>query len=121
MDRAGPLESPTDLIRHACLGFPKVDAWTLQNGREIVEVMVGGRYVLNSVGMFRKLATLDQGVVLLPRAAVIEELERGMLRQVLTDWHGKPQPVYALTETRLLPAKTQRFIEFVQERLAALA
>jgi hypothetical protein len=26
-------------------------------------------------------------------------------------------PVYAITETRLLPAKTQRFIEFLRERL----
>jgi hypothetical protein len=26
-------------------------------------------------------------------------------------------PVYAMTETRLLPAKTQRFIEFLREHL----
>jgi DNA-binding transcriptional LysR family regulator len=40
----------------------------------------------------------------------------GLLR-VLPDWHGAPVPVCALTETRLLPAKTQRFIEFLRERL----
>ena len=28
-----------------------------------------------------------------------------------------PIPVYAITETRLLPAKTQRFIEFLRESL----
>ncbi len=28
-----------------------------------------------------------------------------------------PMPVYAITETRLLPAKTQRLIEFLRERL----
>lgn len=121
LERAGPLESPLDLVRHECLGFPKVGTWTLQNGDEVLEVKVSGRYVLNSVGMFRKLAMLDQGIVLLPRAAVVEELGRGALRQVVAAWHGKPQPVYALTETRLLPAKTQRFIEFLHERLSAFA
>jgi hypothetical protein len=35
----------------------------------------------------------------------------------MPDWHGAPVPVCALTETRLLPAKTQRFIEFLRERL----
>lgn len=29
----------------------------------------------------------------------------------------KAMAVYAITETRLLPAKTQRFIEFLRERL----
>ncbi|MGF6471517.1 hypothetical protein OKW50_006903 [Paraburkholderia youngii] len=41
---------------------------------------------------------------------------------VMRAWHGMarhrtPMPLYAITETRLLPAKTQRFIEFLQERL----
>ena len=84
----------------------------------LVEVQVRGRYVVNSVGMFRRLATLDQGLILLPREVVVEDLRAKRLRQVLPGWHGKPTPVYALTETRLLPAKTQRFIEFLQQRLA---
>jgi DNA-binding transcriptional LysR family regulator len=35
----------------------------------------------------------------------------------LPQWHASPISVYALTETRLLPAKTQRFIEFLREQL----
>lgn len=118
LQRAGTPLSPSDLVNHECIGFPKVDTWTLQRGDESTEQKIGGRYVVNSVGMFRRLAALDQGLILLPRAAVADDLDAGRLRQVLHDWHGKPQPVYALTETRLLPAKTQRFIEFVQERLS---
>ncbi len=37
--------------------------------------------------------------------------------RVLPDWHGSSVSVYALTETRLLPAKTQRFIEFLRDKL----
>ncbi|RZT29048.1 LysR family transcriptional regulator [Cupriavidus agavae] len=120
LEMAGVPETPQDLARHECLGFPKVDTWALESGVTSTEVKIGGRYVLNSVGMFRTMATLDQGIILLPRAAVAEELAAGRLRQILPEWQGRPQPVYALTETRLLPAKTQRFMEFVQERLAKI-
>jgi DNA-binding transcriptional LysR family regulator len=118
LERAGEPRHPAELARHECLCFPKTDSWTLQRQDETVQAQVRGRYVLNSVGMFRRLATLDQGLVFLPRAVVAEDLAAGRLRHVLPGWQGKPTPVYALTETRLLPAKTQRFIEFLQERLA---
>lgn len=39
----------------------------------------------------------------------------------LPAWQRTPLPVHALAETRLLPAKTQRFIEFPQERLGQRA
>jgi DNA-binding transcriptional LysR family regulator len=48
---------------------------------------------------------------------VADDLAEGRLRQILPGWRGNPVPVYALTETRLLPAKTQRFIEFLRDRL----
>lgn len=118
LEQAGEPRNPDDLAQHQCLGFPKTGSWTLQQGATTVRVPVSGRYVLNSVGMFRRLATLDQGLILLPRAVVADDLATGQLRQVLPRWQGKPMPIYALTETRLLPAKTQRFIEFLTERLA---
>lgn len=41
--------------------------------------------------------------------------------RVVCNWRGSPITIYAMTETRLLPAKTQRFIEFLQDRLRHLA
>ena len=81
------------------------------------KVEVVGRFQLNSVGMMRRLATLDLGIVLMPEAMVADELASGRLQRVLPLWQGIPVPVYAMTETRLLPAKTQRFIEFLRDRL----
>lgn len=117
LERAGEPDHPEDLRRHTCLGFPKGGAWTLHNPAERVEIAVGGRFVVNSVGLIRRLALLDQGVILLSEQVVIEDVAHGQLRRVLPAWQGTPVPVYALTETRLLPAKTQRFIEFLRERL----
>jgi len=117
LEIAGEPMHPADLAQHECLGFPKAGKWALHREDETVEVEVGGRFLVNSVGMFRRLATLDLGVVLLSKEIAAEDLMAGRLRQVLPEWQGNPISVYALTETRLLPAKTQRFIEFLQEHL----
>ncbi|AGI22786.1 LysR family transcriptional regulator [Pseudomonas sp. MT3] len=119
LQREGEPSSPADLEAHQCLGILKTGAWTLLDGLQTVSVSVGGRYQLNSVGMIRRLATLNQGIVLMPEEIVADELENGRLRRIMPNWRGLPMPVYAITETRLLPAKTQRFIEFLRERLAS--
>ncbi|WP_321913612.1 MULTISPECIES: LysR family transcriptional regulator [unclassified Paraburkholderia] len=118
LERAGEPVKPLDLEQHECLGILKTGTWTLHDAKRTATVAVGGRFTLNSVGMIRRLATLDMGIVLLPEEIVADEVASGTLRRILPQWHGAPTPVYAMTETRLLPAKTQRFIEFLRERLA---
>ena len=49
----------------------------------------------------------------------LAEQQSGQLQRVLPDWQLGPFPVYAVTETRLLPAKTRIFIEFLMERLGS--
>lgn len=119
--RAGEPLLPADLSAHECLGFraAKAMVWRLSrtDGSETADVEVGGRFQLNSMGMMRRLATLDLGLVVLADALATDDVGAGRLRRVLPDWQGPRTPVYAITETRLLPAKTQRFIEFLRERL----
>lgn len=117
LQRSGEPRTPEDLAQHECLGIIRTGAWTLQDGERRVTATAGGRFKLNSVGMIRRLATLDLGLALLPEEIVADELAAGTLRRLMPAWHGLPVPVYAITETRLLPAKTQRFIEFLHERL----
>lgn len=115
---AGEPQSPSDLVKHECVGFSKAGKWQLHRGDETTEVTVGGKIFVNSMGMLRRLATLNMGVALMPAEIAAEDVAAGRLRRVLPEWQAKPTPVYALTETRLLPAKTQRFIEFLQARLS---
>lgn len=120
LQRAGEPTKPAELARHECVGILKAGSWTLHDGKRNATVSIGGRFTLNSVGMIRRLATLDMGIILVPEEVVTDELASGKLRRILPTWHGTPTPVYAMTETRLLPAKTQRFIEFLRERLGAV-
>jgi DNA-binding transcriptional LysR family regulator len=119
LEQSGEPGHPTDLANHECLGFRagKANSWTLHHGEESIDVSVGGRFQLNSVGLIRKLASLDLGVAVLPTEIAAEDVAQGRLRRILPGWEGPATPVYAMTETRLLPAKTQRFIEFLRERL----
>lgn len=119
LERAGEPVKPADLEQHECLNILKAGGWTLRDGKRSIAVTASarGRFALNSVGMMRRLATLDMGIVLMPEEIVTDDLAVGKLRQIMRKWHGTPQPVYAMTETRLLPAKTQRFIEFLRSRL----
>lgn len=119
LEQSGVPSHPADLENHECLGFRpgKANSWTLRRGGESVEVSVGGRFQLNSVGLIRRLATLDMGIAILPAGIVADDVAEGRLRRVLASWEGPATPVYAMTETRLLPAKTQRFIEFLREHL----
>ena len=117
LERSGEPRKPADLARHECLSVLKASSWTLHDGKRTATVPVGGRFALNSVGMISRLSTLDMGIILMPHEVVADEVASGKLRRIMPAWHGTPTPVYAITETRLLPAKTQRFIEFLRERL----
>lgn len=119
LERFGEPVQPADLMRHQCLllNSTRTDTWVLHSAQETLEITVGGRFRLNSVGMLRRLATLELGIVIMEKEIVADDLASGRLRQVLPQWQAADVPVYAITETRLLPAKTQRFIEFLRERL----
>ncbi|UXU85914.1 LysR family transcriptional regulator [Burkholderia sp. S-53] len=117
--RSGEPSRPADLAQHECLSLLRggTGTWTLSDGQQTATVEVSGRFTLNSVNMMRRMATLDMGIILTPAEIVADELASGTLRRILPEWQGTPKSVYAITETRLLPAKTQRFIEFLRERL----
>lgn len=117
LKRSGVPSAPVELENHECLGMLKANTWNLFRKKETCNVSVGGRFTLNSVGMIRRLVTLGQGIMLMPREIVEDDLKAGKIVQVLEGWHSSAQSVYALTETRLLPAKTQRFIDFLKSRL----
>lgn len=116
----GEPREPADLAKHECLDFPGATQWSLRREEENVTVQVSGRFHVNSQGMIRKLAVLGLGIALLPSGLAAEDVSAGRLRPIMTDWQGNRMPVYALTETRLLPARTQLFVEFLRKKLKRL-
>jgi DNA-binding transcriptional LysR family regulator len=113
---------PDELAAHECMEFratpgARVTRWPLHRNGEHIEFLPGKRFSMNSASMLRRLATLGAGIAALSEVAAQQEVAAGRLQRVLPDWEVGPFPVYAVTETRLLPVKTRTFVEFLTERL----
>lgn len=119
IEKVGKPIYPAELIDYDCIGFVKDRSWKLysRESAEMVEASIKGRFFVNNVGMIKELALKGHGIVQLPEEIVKNELEVGRLQQILPNWRGESTSVYAITETRLLPAKTRRFIDFLREHL----
>lgn len=89
---------------------PLVPGGGASYGRPVVET--------NSVGMTMELVRLGVGVGELPIAFVEEAVVAGDLIPILPDLPFTPTPVHALTTTRLLPARTRLFLEFLAKEMA---
>jgi len=72
---------------------------------------------MNSVGLSRALAKQGTGIAVLDSVLARTDVAAGELRRVLPDWSLAPLQVHAITETRLLPARTRLFIDFLKLRL----
>lgn len=118
LQQHGEPQQPADLAGHECLLFPQETRWTLQREGVKREVPVRGRFHLNNVGMMLRLAVADLGVAMLAEESVATAVRQQQLRAVLADWEATAIAVHAITETRLVPAKAQRFIEYLQDCLA---
>ena len=122
LQRRGTPRHPNDLRHHECIEFradnSRVTRWPLSRGDEHVEITPGNRFSVNSMAMVRSLASLGAGIAILgPAQTVQHDIAEQQLQRVLPDWRAGPFPVYAVTNTRLLPAKTRIFVEFLMERL----
>ncbi len=116
--QAGRPAKPEALERHACIVGTGGARWLLARGGQQVEVAVRGRYSANNASMNRELALRGLGIAILPRRIVQAELRAGALREVLAPWSVPPTEISAVTSTRLLPARTRAFLDFLTEALA---
>lgn len=111
-------QTPQDLCQHECLSMYNKE-WQARStsGGEIATVAVTGRIVANNLGVLRHLAVEGAGIFWTAVRMVEADVANGRLVRVLPDWVHVAPDVYALTTTRLLPAKTRAFIDFLTASL----
>lgn len=122
LSRHGEPRHPEDLARHQCLAYRAENSrawrWPLSRGDALMEITPHSRFSINSMTMMHGLILQGAGIGVLARVNSVQaDLASGRLLRILPEWHAGPYPVYAVTESRLLPAKTRIFIEFLMERL----
>lgn len=121
--RRGTPTSPDDLPSHVGLrmigsnGEPQ--PWRLEKGAERWEGLPDGPVAANSVGLQRMLAAQGMGIAGLAERFAGPLVEEGRLRRVLPEWRLPAVVVWCVTPgRRLLPARTQAFIEMIKAALA---
>ena len=106
-----------DLQAHDCLRM-KDAPWTLNHRDGSSQtVAVNGQFVANNRGLLLQLALGGQGIVQTAASWVSADLASGRLVRVLPDWTPPLVQAYALTATRLLPAKVRVFMDFLVSRM----
>lgn len=121
--RRGRPETPGDLLDHQCIvrtASRDGNAWPFTVKGRLTAVKVAGRFQTNGAPAASAAAALGFGIANAPLWQVRPLIDRGEVELVLTKFEPPPVPLRAIwPATRVLPAKTQLFINFLAERLRA--
>lgn len=85
----GTPEAPGDLAAHSCLSYadgPAPEEWKLTRGEIQRSHVARGRFCANNGDLLARLVRQGEGIALLPRFIVDEDLRAGGLEEVLPDW-----------------------------------
>ena len=112
---------PQELADHACLHYGFLSSgthWVLSRGDEVSRTIATGPICANNGDLLMQAAIDGAGIALLPRFIVDEAIAQRALEVVLCEWQAPPITVYAMyPQTRRMPVRTRRFIDFLVETL----
>lgn len=122
--RHGTPQSPEELARHRCLGYPRSvspnSGWQfLHEGKEL-HVQINSLVEVNSVETLRALVLAGEGLAVLPTYAVAEDLRSGRLVTPMPLYRGFSESVlYAVyLQNRYGSPKLRAFLDFMVEKLS---
>jgi DNA-binding transcriptional LysR family regulator len=111
-------QHPQDLLKHECLRMRDAP-WTLHHSDGHSQTIeVHGQFTANNVGLLMQLARGGNGIVMTPENWATTDIVQKKLVRVLPDWSPPPVQVYALSTTRMLPAKVRVLIDYLAEKMA---
>jgi DNA-binding transcriptional LysR family regulator len=121
--RRGTPESPSDLLKHDCLGLRENDEdvtlWRLAAaGGQIETVRVNPLFWSNDGEAIRTLAMKGRGIMLRSEWDVAPQIASGTLVEILQGWSAPDAPVVALLGPRnYRAARTRNFVEMLRQAL----
>jgi DNA-binding transcriptional LysR family regulator len=112
---------PEDLIHHECIVRTAAhdgNAWPFKVNGRVKTVKVAGRVRASSALAVNETAAQGLGIANATLWSVRSLVDRGAVEVVLTRFEPPPTPIHAVwAATRMLPARTQLFVEFLAKRL----
>lgn len=113
LKRHGVPSSPRDLANRNCLTHMTLGPdrlWRFDDGKKPIEVKVQGTFTANSVIALQHAARIGIGIALLPTYSAAEDLKRGLLKPILTDYRLDERPLYAVYPYGANPPKKVRLL-----------
>ena len=117
---------PSELSTHSCLSFrvrPGKNHWRFRMPSETVDVSIAGCLNANSLSFLRSMAVAGQGIIMVPKWMVRDDLTHGHLVCVLPEISLEPDgaPINAVfAHNRHLAPKVRAFVDFLAERVKTL-
>lgn len=121
--RRGTPQSPSDLLKHDCLGLRENDEdvtlWRLVAASgPTATVRVNPRFWSNDGEAIRTLAVKGKGIMLRSEWDVAPQIASGALVEILQGWSAPDAPVVALLGPRnYRAARTQNFVTLLRQTL----
>jgi DNA-binding transcriptional LysR family regulator len=123
IEKHGSPSHPSELEAHNCLSF-RVKAgkkfWTFKVPEGSLDVPISGRIDVNSIAFLRHVALDNQGVILVPKWIVRDEIGSGQLLSLLDEYPLEPvsTPIHAVfAHNRHLAPKVRVFVDFLVDRM----
>jgi DNA-binding transcriptional LysR family regulator len=119
----GRPKHPQDLSNHQCIvrtARVGADIWPFTVDGKVRTIKVSGRFRANGASVINEAAIQGLGIAIAPLWQVRPLVDRGLVEVALARFAPPPIPVHATwSGTRVLPAKTRMFIDFLSQRLKA--
>jgi DNA-binding transcriptional LysR family regulator len=123
--RSPKIRHPRDLAHHNCLSVStEKDAtgaaiWDLMSvGGQKAKIEIQARVSSNSLSAIKHLASIAEGVALMPATVVRDDVSAGRLVHVLPEWSTAPQPVYlAHADRKNLSRKVKAMLPLLEPRV----
>jgi DNA-binding transcriptional LysR family regulator len=119
----GRPKRPEDLSKHQCIvrtARVGADIWPFTVDGKVKTIKVTGRFRANGASVINEAATHGLGIAIAPLWHIRPLIDRGLVELALARFSPPPIPVHATwSGTRVLPAKTRMFVDFLGQRLKA--
>jgi DNA-binding transcriptional LysR family regulator len=121
IEREGQPSTPSELAGHACIVHdigPDSDIWTFAGPEIPQDVRVSGGLLANDGGAVHLAARAGYGIAFLPLIQVVDDLRRGELIRVLSNYPSPGMPFSLVYPSRRhLAPRTRAVMEFIVQQV----
>jgi len=116
----GKPKTPEALTTHNCMAYTYQNKgayeWYFSQGEQESYIRISDNFATNNSQALRKAALAGYGIVYVPRCCVYEDIQKGDLVPLLTDFNPRKLGIYAVYPyTRHQPQKIRLLIEHLKQ------